>query len=346
MGREFELKYAATPAQFAALKADFPHLRPIEMETTYYDTFDGKMGNYRWTLRRRMENGRSVCALKTPGEDGGFLVPEDVDHQIHELMRAMGDITDLFEEEAVNTNSGWRVKDVAPTTGFTALSGEAVEESVPEDDQPEFSRVAYTLTTYGLNVPMSRELLQDEVANVLAYLSRWFAKKLVITRNGLMLGKLNTLTSQDITAAADYDAVAAVKKLLNVALDPMLSPMAAMITNQDGFNYLDTLADLQGRPLLQPDVTSGEVKIFGSRRIRVLSNDVLPSQEGKAPLHVGAFKQFATLFKRNPMEIASTEVGGKAWRSNSVEVRAIARMGASIFDEKAAVRRMLPVNNA
>ena len=71
MGREFELKYAVTAEQFAALKADFPHLHPIEMETTYYDTFDGKMGNYHWTFRRRMENGRSVCALKTPGEDGG-----------------------------------------------------------------------------------------------------------------------------------------------------------------------------------------------------------------------------------------------------------------------------------
>ena len=71
MGREFELKFRATEGQFAALKADFPNYHPIEMETTYYDTFDGKMGNYHWTFRRRMENGVSVCALKTPGEDGG-----------------------------------------------------------------------------------------------------------------------------------------------------------------------------------------------------------------------------------------------------------------------------------
>ena len=70
MGREFELKFQATAEQFAALKADFPNLHPIEMETTYYDTFDGKMANYHWTLRRRMENGKSVCALKTPGENG------------------------------------------------------------------------------------------------------------------------------------------------------------------------------------------------------------------------------------------------------------------------------------
>ena len=66
MGREVELKYAATPAQFAALKADFPHLHPIEMETTYYDTPKGDLGRRKITLRRRLENGVSVCTLKTP----------------------------------------------------------------------------------------------------------------------------------------------------------------------------------------------------------------------------------------------------------------------------------------
>lgn len=71
MGREFELKFRATAAQFAALKADYPQAQPIEMETTYYDTFDGKMGNYHWTFRRRTENGKSLCTLKTPSENGG-----------------------------------------------------------------------------------------------------------------------------------------------------------------------------------------------------------------------------------------------------------------------------------
>ena len=295
---------------------------------------------------RVLYDALTISGGSTPGEDGGFLVPEDVDRQIRELLRDMGDIADLFGEEAVSANSGWRVKDTAPTTGFTALSGEAVENSVHEDDQPEFARVPFTLQTYGLNIPMSREFFQDEVANVLSYISSWLGKKLVITRSGLLLGKLNTIESQDITAGTDYDAIAAVKKILNVALDPMLSSMASFITNQDGFNYLDTLSDLQGRPLLQPDVKSGEIKLFGARRIRVLSNDVLASQMSKAPLYVGAFNQFATLFTRMPMEIAATDVGGRAWRSNSVEVRAITRMGSTIFDEKAAVRRMLPVGNA
>lgn len=71
MGREFELKFRATAAQFAALKADYPHLQPIEMETTYFDTPYRRLAPLRWTLRRRMENGKSVCTLKTPGENGG-----------------------------------------------------------------------------------------------------------------------------------------------------------------------------------------------------------------------------------------------------------------------------------
>ena len=45
MGIEFELKYAAQAADLEILKARYPHLHPIAMETTYYDTFDGKMGS-------------------------------------------------------------------------------------------------------------------------------------------------------------------------------------------------------------------------------------------------------------------------------------------------------------
>lgn len=71
MGREFELKYAANPEKLAALKGCFPNLTQIRMQTTYYDTPDGRLGKLHWTLRRRMENHRSVCTLKTPAEGFG-----------------------------------------------------------------------------------------------------------------------------------------------------------------------------------------------------------------------------------------------------------------------------------
>ena len=71
MAREFELKYAATAEDLEVLKGKYPHLHPITMETTYYDSLDGRMGDLHWTLRRRMENGVSVCTLKVPGAGFG-----------------------------------------------------------------------------------------------------------------------------------------------------------------------------------------------------------------------------------------------------------------------------------
>ena len=71
MGREFELKYRCSDADFEALKAAFDGFRTIEMETTYYDTFDAKLNFHHWTLRRRFENGVSVCTVKTPDPKGG-----------------------------------------------------------------------------------------------------------------------------------------------------------------------------------------------------------------------------------------------------------------------------------
>ena len=70
MGREFELKYRAGEAQIAAIAAKYGPFHPIAMETTYYDTPDLKLSLHQWTLRRRFENGVSVCTFKRPLNDG------------------------------------------------------------------------------------------------------------------------------------------------------------------------------------------------------------------------------------------------------------------------------------
>ena len=70
MGREFELKYAATPAVLEALAAEFGPGRRISMETTYFDTSDHALSAQHMTLRLRRENAETVCTLKTPLPDG------------------------------------------------------------------------------------------------------------------------------------------------------------------------------------------------------------------------------------------------------------------------------------
>ncbi len=67
MAIEYELKYRANPAALKAIQqAVAGHAQTIAMETTYYDTPSGSLSQRRYTLRRRMENGASVCTLKAP----------------------------------------------------------------------------------------------------------------------------------------------------------------------------------------------------------------------------------------------------------------------------------------
>lgn len=71
MGQEFELKYRCDEATQQTILASFPGpWQTIAMETTYYDTPGRELSAKRWTLRRRFENGISICTLKTPAPDG------------------------------------------------------------------------------------------------------------------------------------------------------------------------------------------------------------------------------------------------------------------------------------
>lgn len=67
MGIEFELKYSATAEQQAQILSAYPlEYRHYDMETTYFDTPERSLSERHITLRRRMENGASVCTVKTP----------------------------------------------------------------------------------------------------------------------------------------------------------------------------------------------------------------------------------------------------------------------------------------
>ena len=278
----------------------------------------------------------------TPGEDGGFLVPIDIDNQINELKRELNPLAPLFSEEVVSAPTGWRVIDTAPTTPMPAVN--EMGTIVNNGDQPVFGKVSYTLTKYALRIPVSNELLADEVANLMGYLSRWFARKLVLTENSLLLGALKTLTPAAM-GSASINAASALKTILNKTLDPAISVGAVILTNQSGFEALDQLTDGMERGLLQPDPTNATIYRAFGRRIVVVSNGQLPDDTGsKAPFFVGDFKAFGTLFRRGGFEVASTDIGGNAWATDSTEVRGIARLAVTKFDAAAAVYRQLALS--
>ena len=62
MGAEYELKFKADPEVLRSVYTTFPaRWQTVQMETAYYDTPDGDLSTRRWTLRKRLENGSSVC---------------------------------------------------------------------------------------------------------------------------------------------------------------------------------------------------------------------------------------------------------------------------------------------
>lgn len=89
MGREFECKYAAVPAMLDAIAGEFPNLRQIRMQTTYYDTPDAALSKRKMTLRLRKENDITVCTLKTPLPDGSRGEWECPASDIHSGIRAL-----------------------------------------------------------------------------------------------------------------------------------------------------------------------------------------------------------------------------------------------------------------
>lgn len=262
--------------------------------------------------------------------DGGLIVPSDIQTMIREQMRALSPLSELFTVETVSTNTGSRVRDTAPTSGFTKVSEMG---TISKDDKPAFTNVEFTVEDYALIVPVSNDLLNDTDQNLLAYLSRWLGKKAVITENKLLL---TLLTALDGAAASitESGALKAIKKLVNTSLDPIFGVSASFLTNQSGFNFLDSLEDGNGRALLQINPADRTQYMVGGRAVHVVSDAVLPNKT-TAPLYVGDFKSFGTLFRRQAMEIASTNVGGNAWNTNSTEVRAITRLAVAKFDDKA-----------
>ncbi len=275
------------------------------------------------------------------GTDGGFLVPEDIDNTIRELRRELNPLAALFSEETVTAPTGWRVIDTAPTAAMPSINEMGTVSN--NADQPAFAKVTYTLGKYGLRIPISNELLNDEVANLMAYLGRWFAKKLILTENSLLITALKTLTASSLITGSET-AESAIKAILNKSLDPAISASAVIITNQTGFDALDQLVDDTGRGLLQPDPTNATLyRLFG-RRIVAVSDAQLPNTSSKPEFFIGDTREFATLFRKDGFEVASTDVGGDAWATDSTEVRGIARLAVSKFDTAAVVRRQLTLS--
>lgn len=267
--------------------------------------------------------------------DGGITVPQDIRTEIKELRRSTDALETLVNVEPVSTLSGSRVIEVnADQVPFDNVDEAA---DFPDVDTPQFENIAYKVKKKGGILKVTRELLQDTAENIIGYLRRWIVKKSKATRNFLILAQLDASFGGAKTKA--LDSLDDFKDIFNVALDPAIALSSGVLTNQDGFNWLDKLKDTDGKYVLQPNPTDKTKQLlFGKYPVTVVSNKVLKTTSNKVPFYMGDFKEAITIFDRETLSIEFSTEAGDLWKKDLTGVKVRERLDIKTVDEEAVVK--------
>jgi HK97 family phage major capsid protein len=270
--------------------------------------------------------------------DSGLILPQDIQTKIYTLMREFNDLSQYVNVQNVTALSGSRVlekdEDMVP---FQDVDEYGV---IGETDNPKFVPVSYSLKKRAGILPLTNELIADTDQNIEQYVTNWIGKKAVVTRNYHITNLLKTMTKKQLASFDD------IKKVLNVDLDPAISATSIILTNQDGYHWLDEQKDANGRYLLQDDPTQPGRKLFKGRPVVVASNRFLKTEGTTtllAPFIIGDLKQLIVLFNRRFFELASTKEGGDAFIRDTTNLRTIMRDDYKFWDTGAAVFGQLDV---
>jgi HK97 family phage major capsid protein len=284
--------------------------------------------------------------------DGGLTVPQDIRTQIREFRRQGDALEPLINVEPVSTLSGSRVVEVTADH----IPFDNVEEAAqfPEVGTPKFKTIAYKVLKKGGILKVTRELLQDSAANILAYLRKWVGNKARVTRNYMILAELDKSFGSDKTKEiVDFDSF---KDVFNVELDPAIALTSGVLTNQDGFNWLDKQKDADGNYIVEKDPTNATQKLlFGRHPITVTSNKVLKSTvEGteeaptgyKFPFYMGDLKEAITIFDRESLSIEFSTEAGDLWGRDLTGIKVRERLDIQTIDPEAVIKGEVAVDVA
>lgn len=283
--------------------------------------------------------------------DGGYTVPEDIETRINERRSAKASLIDLVDVEPVTTNKGSRTfKKRSQQTGFTKV-GEGGK--IGAKATPQFERLDYEIEKYAGYFPVTNELLDDSDANIANTLIAWIGDESRVTRNKLILDVVKTKT---VTALAGLDDI---KKALNVTLGQAFKPTSRIVTNDDGLQYLDTLKDVNGRDLIQPNPTdSAKLQLRAGTTIvpiEVLPNSDFPSDTAtkgkrKIPVIIGDMKEAVKFFDRKQLSIMTSNIAAigdlNAFEQDLTLFRAIEREDVQMKDEEAIVYGEITLEDA
>lgn len=234
----------------AQLTRDFGHyLRTHEIRESLRDAAAGVGLSY-----------GSVLIPKT------FLPAEHENHQFPRLEQFVKTV------QAPTTTGQW---------SYFAETSDVLETKAEfdhaKDGQPKgIKTVVWNLQTLAKKYPISKELISDSKSGVtpnwISEIQQTIQDLNDNTNDKLISDQFNADGVNHITAT---DAIADMKKVLNVNLKPLDSAQAQIILSQSAFNALDQLKDNFGRPLLQPDPSSATANRLFGKPVIIVADELL-----------------------------------------------------------------------
>lgn len=291
-------------------------------------------------VRNPMAFLNTVSSNDTNGDNGndsaaGLTIPQDIRTAINTLVRQYDSLQQYVRVENVTTLSGSRVYE--KWTDVTPLAVMDIEDGdIPDLDNPRLTIIKYLIKRYAGIITATNTLLKDTAENILAWLSSWIAKKVVVTRNQAIIAVMQAVPKKP--TIANFDDVIT---MINTSVDPAIIATSSLLTNQSGLNKLALVKTAEGKYLLESDPTKPNSYLVKGKQVIVVADRWLPNggttNAPVYPLYYGDMSQAITLFDRENMSLLPTNIGAGAFETDTTKIRVIDRFDVKATDSEALV---------
>lgn len=218
------------------------------------------------------------------GQDGGYLVPEDLKGDIEAAKKMIKPVSQYVDVIPVKT-----VKGRYTTEGESnyAELNEITSDTQITEQSLKLNAVNWDLRKFGSFTSLSEELYNDSEFNLIKFFANTHVEKAAKTENKIIFEAVKTaLTPKVLTNAS------ALETSLNKDLNPALEKEIVVVTNQDGLELLTHKTfEING-------VVKRYLDVYP---VEVYPNDELPTvidatNGDRAPFIYGSLKRGVKLF--------------------------------------------------
>jgi len=241
------------------------------------------------------------AALTLTDENGNLIVPEELKTDLLEAKIQNKAMRQYVHVIPVKSRKGRFTTEDESNFGemyqFNAANGVRLTEK-----DLKLKGVEWELKSYGSFTAISESLFDDAAVDLYELFKISHGEKSTKTENKLIFNAITqNLTPRTLNGWSELSSS------LVKDFNPAIESEIVIVTNQDGWEYLDKQKDAGGEPIL--DVEPGPKRYFRGYPVEVFANDELPSitdsstNTVKVPFIYGSFKRSVKLFHGDRIEV-------------------------------------------